>query len=375
MEISYNKRKNGGKEVWEKMQEKQKTNIKSINTVYLITVLIAVIVPFLPLDFLAGNPVASVIFSQAILAFPAVTYMVVRRLSYAETVRFKKMKFGNLLLTLLFGILIQPVITLISAFSMVFAKNVTGASIFEIADRVPFLVCLLLVAVLPAVLEETVYRGVFYNEYGKINPVKAALLSGVMFGIMHGNINQFCYAAVMGIIFALLVEATGSIISTMLVHFWTNAASVVMLYVYPKLYEVAKNYYNMYKEYGNATMASMMEDTFGDMTLPAGEWTRQLLESASDIQLTVPQVIVMYGPQALIMGTLAFFVYKKLAIRSGNWDRIRASFYRQPSAALEELPVAEAAEGKQMITVPWIIASLLGIAYMIFFEIVLQRNI
>lgn len=356
------------------MQEKQKTNIKSINIVYLITVLIAVVVPFLPLNFLAERPVAAVIFSQVILAFPAVVYMVVRRLSYAETVRFKKMKIADMLLTLLFGILVQPVITLISALSMVFAKNVTGASVFEIADRVPSFVCLLLVAVMPAVMEETVYRGVFYNEYGKINPLKAALLSGLMFGIMHGNINQFCYAAAMGIIFAFLVEATGSILSTMLVHFWTNAASVVMFYIYPKLYEVAKNYYNMYKEYGNTTMAAMMEETFGDMTLPATEWTRQLMESAANLQLTVPQVLTLYAPQAVIMGVLAFFVYKKLATRSGNWERICASFKRQQAVAEEEAPEGDGAEKNRMVTIPWIIATLLGIAYMIVFEILVRRN-
>ena len=356
------------------MQEKQKTNIKSINIVYLITVLIAVVVPFLPLNFLAERPVAAVIFSQVILAFPAVVYMVVRRLSYAETVRFKKMKIADMLLTLLFGILVQPVITLISALSMVFAKNVTGASVFEIADRVPFFVCLLLVAVMPAVMEETVYRGVFYNEYGKINPLKAALLSGLMFGIMHGNINQFCYAAAMGIIFAFLVEATGSILSTMLVHFWTNAASVVMFYIYPKLYEVAKNYYNMYKEYGNTTMAAMMEETFGDMTLPATEWTRQLMESAANLQLTVPQVLTLYAPQAVIMGVLAFFVYKKLATRSGNWERICASFKRQQKVAEEASPEGDGAEKNRMVTIPWIIATLLGIAYMIVFEILVRRN-
>lgn len=352
------------------MQERQKTNIKSINIVYLITVLIVVVVPFLPMDFFEGRPVAAVTFSQVILALPAVLYMVVHRLSYVETVRFKKMKIADMLLALLFGILIKPVMTLISALSMVFAKNVIGASVFEIADRVPFLVCLLFVAVMPAVMEETVYRGLFYNEYGKINPLKAALLSGLMFGIMHGNINQFCYAAALGIVFSFLVEATGSIVSTMLIHFWTNAASVVMFYIYPKLYEVAKNYYNMYKEYGNTTMAAMMEETFGNMTLSASEWTRQLMESAADLQLTVPQVLTLYAPQALIMGVLAFFVYKKLATRSGNWERICASFQRQQTVA-ETSSAVDITEKRRMVTVPWIIATLLGIAYMIYFESVL----
>lgn len=356
------------------MKEVQKNSIKEINIIFLITVLISVIVPFLPLDFLSGRPVFNVIFSQVVLALPAVAYMTVRRMPYAETVRFKKMKFADMMLTLLFGILIQPVISLISALSMVFAKNVTGTAIFEIAERVPFLVCLLLVAVMPAVLEETVYRGFFYNEYSKINPLKAALLSGLMFGIMHGNINQFCYAAVLGIVFALLIEATGSIVSTMLVHLWTNAGSVITLYVYPKLYGFAKSYYNMYKEYENEAMASMLESVFGDMTLPAAEWTRQLMDSAADLQLTVPQVLSLYAPQALIMGVLAFFVYKKLAIRSGNWFRICTCFKRQTVAAGETSELMEDIPKKRMVTIPWLIAAVLGTAFMVYYEIILQMN-
>ena len=356
------------------MQEVQKNRVKEINIIFLITVLISVIVPFLPLDFLAERPVAAIIFSQVILAFPAVIYMVVRRLPYAGTVRLKKMKFADMLLTLLFGILVQPVITLISALSMVFAKNVTGASILQVAERVPFLVCILLVAVLPAVMEETVYRGVFYNEYSKINPVKAALLSGLMFGVMHGNINQFCYAAAMGIIFALLVEATGSVLSTMLVHFWTNASSVVALYLYPKLYDFAKAYYNMYIEYENEEMASMLEVIFGDMTQSSTEWVRQLMDSSAALQLTVPQVLSLYAPQALVMGVLAFFVYKKLAVRSGNWEWICAGFKKHPVKVTEEMPEAEVTEKRRMVTIPWVIATVLGIAFMIYFEFLLRRS-
>ena len=354
------------------MKEVQKSPIKEINIVFLITMLISVVVPFLPLDFLAESPVTAVIFSQAILALPAVIYMVVRRLPYAATVRFKKMKIADMLLAVLFGILVQPAITLINAISMVFSKNITGASVFEIAESVPFLVGIFLVAVMPAVLEETVYRGVFYNEYSKINPVKAALISGLMFGIMHGNINQFCYAAVLGIVFAFLIEATGSIISTMLVHFWINSSSVVMLYLYPKLYEVAKAYYNMYKEYENEAMASALESIFGDMTLPATEWVRQLMETTENLQLTLPQVLSLYGPQALIMGVLAFFVYKKMALRSGNWHRICSYLKKQPAVEPEESVSLEVISRKRIVTLPWILAVLIGTAFMIYYEILLQ---
>jgi len=281
------------------------------------------------------------------------------------------MRVSDMLLALLFGILINPVMTLINALSMVFSTNVIGTSILDIAEQVPFLFGVILVAVIPAVVEETVYRGVFYNEYSKIHPLKAALLSGLLFGIMHGNFNQFSYAAVMGILFAFLIEATGSILSTMLVHFWINASSVVMMYIFPKLYEIAQAYYNMYKEYENEAMASMLEAAFGDMTLPASEWVHQMMGSANNLQLTVPQVLTMYGPQALLMGVLAFLVYKKLAVRNGNWYRICASFKPQPKKVAENSTEEEPKQ--RMITIPLVFGILIGIAFMVFYEILIRK--
>lgn len=353
------------------MDEVQKKRIKGVNLVFLITILISVIVPFLPLDFLWTHPVLQIVVSQLLIAIPAIVYMCINRLSYTQTVRFRKMKFMDMLLVVLFGILIQPVTNLINALSMVFAKNLTGLSILGITEQVPFLGGLFLVAVLPAVMEESVYRGVFYNEYSKIHPWKAALLSGLLFGIMHGNINQFCYAAVLGIVFALLIEATGSILSTMLVHFWTNAGSVVLLYVYPKLYKLAQSFYNMYIEYENKAMVSLLENTFGDMTLPADEWLRQMMNSSALAELSVGQVLTLYGPQALIFSILAFFVYKKLAIRNGNWYRICSYFKKQKSVTAED---TEETPKQRMLTVPLAIAILIGVAYMIVYEILIQRN-
>ena len=353
-------------------QTQKKSNIGGVNIVFLISILLSVVVAFLPLDFLVERPALQIIFSQLILVLPSVIYMVVHKLPYAETVRFKKMKAADMAWCILFGILVQPVLTLLNAFSMVFSTNTTSTFMMALSEQVPFLGALLLMAVIPAVLEESVYRGVFYNEYSKLNPWKAALLSGFLFGLMHGNINQFCYAAVMGILFALLIEATGSILSTMLVHFWINAGSVVMIYLYPKLYEVMQAFYRMYKEYGNEEMVAQLEMAFGDMSKSPAEWMQQVIEASSRLNLTVPDVLLMYGPQAVIMGVLAFFVYKKLAVRNGNWERIRGFFRKQPKTE-EECAVSREMEPKQrMITIPLVVAIVIGVAFMIFYEIVIR---
>ena len=355
------------------MEQVQKKNrIRAVNVVFLISILITVVVAFLPLDFLVERPVLQLIFSQLILALPSVVYLLVNKLPYAETVRFKKLKLADMAWCILLGILIQPVLTLLNAISMVFATNTTSTFMMELSGQVPFLGALILMAVVPGVLEESVYRGVFYNEYSKLSPWKAALLSGFLFGLMHGNINQFCYAAVMGILFALIIEATGSILSTMLIHFWINAGSVTMIYLYPKLYEFMQAFYNMYKEYGNEEMAAQLEAAFGDMTQSSSEWMQQILAASTQMNLSISDALLLYGPQALLMGTLAFFVYKKLAVRNGNWERICGFFRKQPKAQEENAVTGEVKPKERMVTIPLVLAIVIGVAFMIFYEVVVR---
>lgn len=360
------------------IQTQEKNRIGAVNIVFLISILITVAAAFLPLDFLVEQPALQLIFSQLILVLPSIVYMVKHRLPYAETVRFRKLKFADMLWCILFGILIQPVLTLLNALSMVFSTNTTSTFMVELSGQIPFLGALFLMAIVPCILEETVYRGVFYNEYSKVNPWKAALLSGFLFGLMHGNINQFCYAAVMGILFALLIEATGSILSTMLIHFWINAGSVVMIYLYPKLYEFMQAFYRMYKEYGNEEMAAQLELMLGDMTLTSEEWMRQMFASSEQLVLTVGDVLILYAPQAIIMGILAVLVYKKLAVRNGNWERICAMFGKKKQAeavteeAVENAVTLEVQPKQKLITVPLIIGIIVGIAFMIFYEVVVR---
>ena len=94
------------------------------------------------------------------------------------------------------------------------------------------------------------------------------------------------------------------------------------------------------------------------------------------LELTVPQVLTLYGPQALLMGAAAVWVYRKLAIRSGNWERICSSFRTQKPLREESEPsVTLEVEPKQrLITIPLVIALVIGIAYMFLFEVLIQRT-
>ena len=77
--------------------------------------------------------------------------------------------------------------------------------------------------------EEMIFRWLIYlrlRDWMKL-PV-AAVISGVVFGIYHGNIVQGIYASILGTAFAWILEMSGNIYSSMLLHMGANIWSLVI---------------------------------------------------------------------------------------------------------------------------------------------------
>ena len=63
---------------------------------------------------------------------------------------------------------------------------------------------------------------------GIIAPPVAAVISGLIFGIYHGNIVQGIYASILGTAFAWILEMSGNIYSSMLLHMGANIWSLLI---------------------------------------------------------------------------------------------------------------------------------------------------
>ncbi len=125
------------------------------------------------------------------------------------------------------GIFIQPFLSLINVLSQIFFENQIAGTINSMLE-LPLWLLLVLVAVLPAINEEFVMRGILLTNYEHVPLVKAALMNGLFFGMLHLNGNQFTYAFVMGIMLFVLVKITGSIYASMIVHFIVNGTQMVL---------------------------------------------------------------------------------------------------------------------------------------------------
>jgi membrane protease YdiL (CAAX protease family) len=77
--------------------------------------------------------------------------------------------------------------------------------------------------------EEVLFRWVVYlrlRDY--LTYPWAALISGVMFGIYHGNLTQFVYATILGFFFSCFLEWSGSLMGSVLLHMGANIWSLLL---------------------------------------------------------------------------------------------------------------------------------------------------
>ncbi|MBQ1950793.1 MAG: CPBP family intramembrane metalloprotease [Clostridia bacterium] len=94
-----------------------------------------------------------------------------------------------------------------------------------------FLLNLLVVAVLPALLEELVFRYYVLRTLRPYGDGLAVLLSSLLFGLMHGNVAQIPFAFLVGIALGWLYVATDRIWLSIVVHFANNALSLTLDYL------------------------------------------------------------------------------------------------------------------------------------------------
>lgn len=82
--------------------------------------------------------------------------------------------------------------------------------------------------------EEFVFRGVVYGRLKKVSNVPVAVVvSGLLFGLFHGNLVQAVYATLLGIVLAIVYEIYDSILAPILFHAVANLFVYVMMDLMP----------------------------------------------------------------------------------------------------------------------------------------------
>lgn len=91
-------------------------------------------------------------------------------------------------------------------------------------DQVSIWLLLIAIAVVPAVCEEILVRGVVARSLRqRLGMVSAIALSGLLFGLMHMSLARLLPTAALGMVLAYVTLASGSVVPAMVAHGLNNA--------------------------------------------------------------------------------------------------------------------------------------------------------
>lgn len=232
-----------------------RTMVKGANNLLFITLLVymgaSFAIEFLSIYFGEQLPflrdtMFQLLMGQGMLLLPSLIYLKKKHLKIGRFLHFKGLHPVTFLLVLVFTGASYPIISLCNYLSLLVSENAIGGTVENLLAGYPLWACVLVIAFVPCFVEEFIFRGTLYYSYKRSGIIKAGFCTAILFGFFHMNINQMSYAVVMGLLFFVLNEATGSILSSMLVHFLINASSVVSSAAYYKQHgnlntEVAQN--------------------------------------------------------------------------------------------------------------------------------------
>jgi len=191
-----------------------------------------------------GSPFLTLAILQIIcIGLPAVFFCLLRGNEYRHTLGLRLMKAkhatlcvyaflfmisGTMALSLLLYSFFPEAFAAsgMDSFSAEYSKEMAGEG-FYIA---------ITVAILPAILEELLIRGVVRSEYSKYGGGAAIIMSSVLFGLLHFSPVRFPIYFFCGVVLALTASAADSIMPAVIVHVANN---LFVLYFEKYVYKIA----------------------------------------------------------------------------------------------------------------------------------------
>ena len=164
------------------------------------------------------------VFPQYIAAMPLAA--LIMRKTPVQSVAPKKLKAGQFMIVMMIcftimyaGNLAGNIVNLVIA---MFAQSSMTNLIQELIAGSSVWVNLVFVTLLAPVMEELFFRRLLIPKLLPYGEKPAVILSGLAFGLIHGNLTQFFYAFGLGLAFGYIFVKTGKVIYTIILHMIIN---------------------------------------------------------------------------------------------------------------------------------------------------------
>lgn len=176
------------------------------------------------------NPyLASVIIQLIVYAVPTVFFCRMRGEKYSARLRLRLFRANHLFFMLLALIVMIAGSALISlALYTAFPAGGAGMSNALELDGKELFFAVIAFAILPALTEEFLFRGVILAEYESVSVPFSVVLSSLLFAMLHLSFAQLPVYFFCGMILAVVLYTTRSVFAPMIVHLLNNIATLLL---------------------------------------------------------------------------------------------------------------------------------------------------
>lgn len=214
--------------------ESRRPKILEINYLYMVVAILllsgSLLVSSIP-KFKTIYP-QIIITQYAFILLPMIIYMVIKKYNFKEVLRLNKLNFKQVLLSIVIPLVAYPIGLFFNYITLIIISyfGELQPSPLPIPETINmFIVSILLFAITPGICEEIMFRGVIFNAYERIGAKKAIILTGLLFGLFHFDVQNLLGPAFLGMLFAYMVYTTNSIYTSMIAHAVNNSIAVVLL--------------------------------------------------------------------------------------------------------------------------------------------------
>jgi len=211
-----------------------------ISIIYFLAISLVAILFVLGHLGIVQNDILSSFLIQVVVMFaiPMLMYTLFVSKNFKKTFEdtgFKKISKKMILVSIGLGLILYCLNTFIadifSAFISLFGYEKISTSQTITLNYEFLLKEFILSCILPGICEEFLHRGIMLHAAKKTaNPRFCLIISSILFGLVHLNINQFFYAAILGTLIGFVGLVSNSIFPCMIIHFMNNFLGSFIFY-------------------------------------------------------------------------------------------------------------------------------------------------
>lgn len=177
------------------------------------------------------------ILNSVVFIFIVYVFMKRNKLSFQDNINIKKNynMWTFFIIIILAFVLVLGSTNFINLVDFVYAKlgySPSGDLPLPINTLGNMFISIVLWAMLPAIAEELLFRGIIFKGLTtKFKPSVAIILGGLFFMLMHGSLQQTVYQFILGVVLCVVYYFSKNIIYPIILHFLNNAIVIFFNYL------------------------------------------------------------------------------------------------------------------------------------------------